>query len=492
MNEWLALGIGVLLLYALSILIPLALIIFLAVILIRAAAFKPKPQPKADPTPVDFDKNAAVESLRELVKCKTVSYMDPALEDDAEFEKLISKLPALYPRVFETCEFTRLPNRGLLFRWKGKTEGAPAVLMAHYDVVPVDESGWDKPAFDGVIEDGCLWGRGTLDTKGTVNGVLFSANTLISQGFTPDHDIYFAFSGGEEVNGMGAVHIVDYFEKNGIQLAFVLDEGGAVVENVFPGVKAPCGLIGIAEKGMMNVRYTAKSKGGHASAPKPNAPVDRLSRACTRVVTHPRKIALTPPAALMFDTLGRYSSFVYKIIFSNIGLFLPVLSLITKKSGGELNALLRTTVAFTQMQGSSAPNVIPPEASLVSNIRLNPADNMDAMLAYLNKTVDDDSIEITVLGGMNPSRISTTDCEGWDLVSSAVASTWKGCIVSPYLMVQCSDSRHYGRISDKVYRFSAMDLTSEERATIHGHNERVRLEAIERTVEFYIRLMKSC
>ncbi|MBO5511899.1 MAG: M20/M25/M40 family metallo-hydrolase [Clostridia bacterium] len=492
MNEWHALGIGVLLLYALSILIPLALIIFLAVILIRAAAFKPKSQPKADTTPVDFDKDAAVESLRELVKCKTVSYMDPTLEDDAEFEKLISKLPALYPRVFEVCEFTRLPDRGLLFRWKGKTEGAPAVMMAHYDVVPVDESGWDKPAFDGVIADGCLWGRGTLDTKGTVNGVLFSANTLISQGFTPDHDIYFAFSGGEEVNGPGAVHIVDYFEKNGIEPAFVLDEGGAVVENVFPGVKAPCGLIGIAEKGMMNVRYTAKSKGGHASAPKPNAPVDRLSRACTRVVTHPRKIARTPPAALMFDTLGRYSSFVYKIIFSNIGLFLPVLSLITKKSGGELNALLRTTVAFTQMQGSAAPNVIPPEASLVSNIRLNPADNMDAMLAYLNKTVDDDSIEITVLGGMNPSRISTTDCEGWDLVSSAVASTWKGCIVSPYLMVQCSDSRHYGRISDKVYRFSAMDLTSEERSTIHGHNERVRLEAIERTVEFYIRLMRSC
>ena len=492
MNEWLALGIVILLLYALSILVAVGLIVFLAVILIRALAFKPKAQPKADLTPVEFDKEAAVDSLRELVKCKTVSYMDPALEDDAEFEKLIAKLPTLYPRVFEVCEFTRLPDRGLLFRWKGKTEGAPAVMMAHYDVVPVDESGWDKPAFDGIIANGCLWGRGTLDTKGTMNGILFSANTLISQGFTPDNDIYFAFSGGEEVNGMGAVRIVDYFEKKGIEPAFVLDEGGAVVENVFPGVKAPCGLIGIAEKGMMNVRYTAKSKGGHASAPKPNAPVDRLSRACTRVVTHPRKIALTPPAALMFDTLGRYSTFVYKIIFSNIRLFLPVLSLITKKSGGELNALLRTTVAFTQMQGSAAPNVIPPEASMVSNIRLNPADNMDAMLAYLGKTVDDESIGIEVMGGMNPSRISTTDCEGWDLVASAVASTWKGCIVSPYLMVQCSDSRHYGRISDKVFRFSAMDLTSEERATIHGHNERVRLEAIERTVEFYIRLMKSC
>jgi carboxypeptidase PM20D1 len=166
--------------------------------------------------------------------------------------------------------------------------------------------------------------------------------------------------------------------------------------------------------------------------------------------------------------------------------------MICKKSGGELNALMRTTVAFTQMSGSSAANVIPPEATMVSNIRLNPLDNIDSALEYLKKTIDDESVTLSVISGMNPSRISRTDCEGWDKVASSVASTWKGCIVSPYLMVQCSDSRHYGRISDKVYRFSAMDLTSEERATIHGNNERIRLEAINKTVEFYIRLMKKC
>ena len=473
-------------------LIPAALVVFLAVILIRGAAFKPQAQPPVDQTPVEFDRAAAVEALATLVRCRTISYTDSALEDDAEFEKLISALPALYPRVFATCEFTRLPDRGLLFRWKGRTEAAPAVLMAHYDVVPVNEEGWEKPPFEGIIEDGCLWGRGTLDTKGTFNGILFSANHLIAEGFAPERDVYFAFSGGEEVNGNGAVHIVDYFEKNGIEPAFVLDEGGAVVENVFPGVKAPCGLIGIAEKGMMNVRYTARSKGGHASAPKPGAPVDRLSSACRRVVERPFKARLTPPAARMFDTLGRHSSFAYKVIFANIRLFLPVLDGICKKGGGELNALMRTTVAFTQMEGSSAPNVIPPEASLVSNIRLNPADDMDSALAYLKKTVDDDGVEITLINGMNPSRISTTDGEGWQTVASAVASTWKGCIVSPYLMVQCSDSRHYGRISDRVYRFSAMDLTADERASIHGHNERVRLDAVARTVEFYIRLLQKC
>ena len=157
-----------------------------------------------------------------------------------------------------------------------------------------------------------------------------------------------------------------------------------------------------------------------------------------------------------------------------------------------MNALVRTTSAFTQMQGSSARNVIPPEATMVANMRLNPADSVASATEYLKKTVADENVEITVLESFEPSRISRIDCEAWDKVSAAVAETWKGCIVAPYLMVQCSDSRHYGRISDKVYRFSAMDLTSEERATIHGNNERIRLETACRAVEFYIRLMEQC
>ena len=161
-------------------------------------------------------------------------------------------------------------------------------------------------------------------------------------------------------------------------------------------------------------------------------------------------------------------------------------------SGGEMNALVRTTVAFTQMEGSSARNVIPPEAKMVSNMRLNPHDSVASALDYLKKTVNNEAVEITVLESFEPSPISETGCPAWDKVTSAVASTWKGCIVSPYLMVQCSDSRHYGRISNHVYRFSAMDMTAEERATIHGNNERIRTESVAKAVEFYIRLMKQC
>ncbi len=473
-------------------LIPIAIALFLVVILARALAFRPKAGPKILEGEEIFDKDRAAENLRQLVRCKTVSYRDPSLEDNAEFEKLIALLPQLYPQVFEVCEFLQLPDRALLFRWPGKASGDPAVLMAHYDVVPVNEEMWDVPPFEAVLKEGRIWGRGTLDTKVTFNGVLFSADHLIAEGFVPEQDIYFAFSGGEEVNGQGAVRIVDYFAEKGITPSMVVDEGGAVVENVFPGVKAPCGLIGIAEKGMMDVRYCVKSGGGHASAPKPKTPVDTLARACVKMVDHPFKAHLTAPVAQMFDTLGRHSSFLYKVIFANIKVFLPVLDLICKASGGELNALMRTTTAFTQMSGSSASNVIPPEASLVCNMRLNPEDRMDSALAYIQKTVDDDKVEITLLHGMEPSRISTTDCDGWNKVASAVATTWGGCIVSPYLMVQCSDSRHYGRLSDKVFRFSAMDLTAQERSTIHGNNESIRLETLHRSVEFYIRLMRQC
>ena len=465
---------------------------FISVILIRTLNFKPKKQPKISNEAINFDGDKAIENLRELVRCKTVSYRDSSLENDEEFNRLIDKLPILYPNVFKQCEFKQLPDRGLLFKWEGKNKNQPSVFMAHYDVVPVDAAGWEKPPFDAILEDGVIWGRGTLDTKVTFNAVLYSAECLIEQGFKPESDIYFAFSGGEEVNGNGAVNIVNYLEQMGVEPTMVIDEGGAVVEGVFPGVSLPCGLIGIAEKGMLDVEYKCKSQGGHASAPKPHTPVGKLSKACCKIEDNPFKSHLTQPVAQMFDTLGRHSNFVYRMIFANLWLFGGILDIICKKSGGELNALMRTTVAFTQMSGSKASNVIPPEATMTSNIRLNPMDTIDSAVEHLKKIVNDSDIEINIIQGMNPSRISRTDCQGFERIASAVASTWKDTIVSPYLMVQCSDSRHYGKISDKVYRFSAMDLTSDERATIHGHNERIRVETVKKAVEFYIRLMKQC
>ena len=477
---------------AFSLLAVAAVVLLLvAVIVVRTLSFRPKVSEKREFDDVTVDVPHATDCLAQLVRCRTVSSRDPAMEDDAEFEKLISLLPQLYPNVAAKCEFMRFPDRAIVYVWRGKSSSAPAVLMAHYDVVPVDEEGWEKPPFDAVLENGVLWGRGTLDTKVTMNAALFAANQLIGEGFVPAEDVYFAFSGGEEVNGKGASRVVDYFEENGITPGIVVDEGGGVVENVFPGVKAPCGMVGIAEKGMLNLEYRVASGGGHASAPKPHTPVGELSAACCRMEENPFPAHLTKPVAEMFDTLGRHSTFLYRMIFANLWCFRGLLDHICRKNGGEMNALMRTTVAFTQMQGSKAPNVIPPNATMVCNMRLNPEDTMESAMAYVKKTVANDKITLTALDGMDPSRISRTDCDAWGKVVSAVEGTWRGTLVTPYLMVQCSDCRHWGRISDRVYRFSAMDLTSEERATIHGNNERIRTEAVGRAVEFYIRLIRQ-
>ena len=466
------------------------LLVMVLVILVRTFRFTPIAAGTRSFEEIEQDREASVNNLAALVRCRTVSYEDAGLEDDAEFEKLIDLLPTLYPGVFKTCTLMRFPGRALLFRWNGRREGEAAVLMAHYDVVPVEEENWSRPPFDALIEDGVMWGRGTLDTKITFNGILTGAENLIRRGFQPEHDVYFAFSGGEEINGPGAENIVRYFQEQGIALRLVLDEGGAVVEDVFPGVKGPCALIGIAEKGLLNLEYAVSGAGGHASAPAPHTPVGRLSRACARVEGHPFPMHITEPVREMFDTLGRHSGFLYRMIFANLWAFGWVLDLLTRKTGGELNALLRTTVAFTQMRGSQAPNVIPPTASMVSNLRLNPSDSIASVTGRIRRVIGDDEVKITALTGMEPSPVSRTDCEGWQIVADACAGTWKGCIVSPYLMVQCSDSRHYGRISDRVYRFSAMDMTAEERRTLHGNNERVRLEVVCRAVEFFMRVMK--
>lgn len=465
---------------------------FVAVLLVRTIRFVPKPEAPAAETPAEVDGDKAVADLAAMIRCKTVSYFDEDLIDEAEFEKFRVLLRELYPKVHETCTLERIGRSGLLYTLKGKSSEKPAVFMAHYDVVPVNEELWEKPAFEGIIEDGVLWGRGTLDTKSTLCGVLEAAETLLCEGFEPNNDMYFAFAGDEEVAGDSQPQIVEVLRSRGIVPAMVVDEGGAVVENVFPGVTQPCALIGIGEKGMMNMQLTYAGGGGHASAPKPHTPVGVLAQAVVRMEAHPYPSRLTKPVAEMFDTLGRRSTFLYRMIFANLWCFRPVLDALCKKSGGELNAMMRTTCAFTQMQGSSATNVIPPKATVGANLRLIGGDTTKTVLEYAKKVIDNPEIQLEQVFGMNPSKFSETEGYGWETLKKAIAETWPEAVVSPYLMVACSDSRHYCAISDYVYRFSAMALSSEERSWIHGNNERIPLDKIVKTVQFYVRLLRAC
>ena len=474
--------------------ILLALVLlFLAVLLIRTALFRPRDEkaPEPEQTGIDYDKAAA--HLARMVRVKTVSSREKASVDEAEFERFRALLCELYPLVTQTCPRERIGPSGILYHWKGKSAEAPTALMAHYDVVPPgDLSAWQRDPFCGETdENGVLWGRGTLDTKGTLCGILEAVESLLAEGFVPEHDVYLSFSGDEEIMGESAPAIVEELRRRGVNPAFVLDEGGAVVEGAFPGVKPKTAVIGTCEKGQMDVELSMKSKGGHTSAPPPKTPVAALSRAVTQLEKHPFPAALTPAAAEMFDTLGRHSTFAMRLIFANLWCFLPLLKLICTKSGGEMNALMRTTCCFTMMEGSRAANAIPTEAHMTANLRLSPRDTMETAEAYLRRTIGDADVSLRRIQGTDPSPISPTGTPEWERLRAAVRETWPEAIVSPYMMVACSDSRHFCQISDNVFRFSAMELSKEERGCIHGLNERVPVEKIGRAAEFFVRVLKK-
>ena len=455
---------------------------------LRAWRFRPRSLPQTAGEDIPMDDEAAVEHLRAMIRCRTVS--EPTQRDEGEFEKFRTLLPRCYPRVFETCQVERVDTTGVLLRWKGQTGEAPAVFLSHYDVVPADETAWDKPPFEGILEDGVLWGRGALDMKNQLCGVLEAMEYLMAQGFKPKRDIYLALSGEEEMMGPTARSIRDLFRERGITPAFVLDEGGDIMEGFVPGVSAPCAMVGVGEKGVANLEFVARSKGGHASVPSRDNPLPRLCRAMTKIEKKPFPQRGGQALDRMVDTMGRYCGFSTRLLLANRDLLRPLYFRWLRKQGGMLEAASRTTFALTKAQGSQAGNVIPNQATMFANLRLLWGDSTESVIRRLRRIMKDDGIEILAHTGSEPQPDSELTF-GWDLLQNAIHATWPQAIVTPYLMVAGTDSRHWREICPNVYRFSAKQVTGAEKATVHGNNERIRVENTHNAARFFVRLMRS-
>jgi len=291
-------------------LIPAAIVLFLIIICVRAAMFKPKAVASTGKSSAeDGDKSKikdigdnemerAIGHLQEMIKIKTLWNWDNDPEGKP-FAQFRAMLPKLYPLIHKNCTYEQIGRSGMLFHWNGKSSENPTVYMSHYDVVPADEELWQKPPYSAIRENGEIWGRGTLDTKATLCAVLETAETLLEQGFVPENDIYFSFGGDEETEATDTRDIVEHLKAKGIKPALVLDEGGAVVEDIFPGVKARTALIGTAEKGMANICFSVSGMGGHASAPPVQTPVGMLARAVTAVEENPLEAHLCEPVLKM-------------------------------------------------------------------------------------------------------------------------------------------------------------------------------------------------
>ncbi|WP_175384426.1 M20 family peptidase [Bacillus sp. FJAT-27225] len=475
----------------------LILVSFLAVFFIvtgiRTMLVQSK-QPAAKPTAETIDENSAVNHLSEAITFKTISYQDRSKFNFSEFKKFIVFLQKSYPLVHEQLELERVNEYALVYKWKGSDPSQkPIGLTSHYDVVPVlngTEGDWEHDPFSGTVADDKIWGRGTLDDKIGVIGILEAAEHLLGQNFKPTRDLYFMFGHDEEIGGdEGASEIASIMKERGIIFEFVLDEGGAIVENMVPGVNQPVGVVGISEKGSATAELTIEGSGGHSSQPKDRTNIGRIASAISKLEETQFKGDLRGPGEDLFEFVAPEMSFGMKYVFANKFIFEPIIEKILLGQPATA-ALIRTTIAPTIFQAGEQYNALPEKATAIINHRLMPGDTLEDVKNFIEETIDDPDINVTVTGN-EASSVSSVDSWQFRTIQQAARNVYTDAIIAPYLMFAGSDARHYDTVSDDTYRFLPVQITGEDLNRMHGTNEHVSIENYLNAIMFYIEVMKE-
>ena len=425
----------------------------------------------------------AAARLAELIACRTVSA--PGERDESQFAAFRETFERLYPRLHAELELTPFDGGSLLFRWPGRTTDRPLVLMAHYDVVPAPAEQWDRDPFDGAIEGGFVHGRGALDDKGPLVCIAEAVETLLGEGFEPARDVYLVFGADEEVFGRGASDIVDHLEARGVRPWLVSDEGGAVVDDGLPGVTDLTAMVAIVEKGTVDVGLVARGGGGHASTPARNGATARPARAILRIERNPATPHLSDPVLQMLDALSDLVPRPVGAVLQHAGRANRPVAELLARLGKETAAMVRTTMAVTQLSGSPARNVLATEARANVNVRLAVGDTRDRLVARLERLLRGLDVEIERVDGEDPPPVSRTDNDAWRALGEAIAALDPRIHVVPYVQTGGTDSRHFTRICDSVYRFAPLHMTRAQRDSIHAPNEKVAIDTLERGSAFH-------
>ena len=467
--------------------LPGALLLLLAVSLIRALRVSPK-KSEYEPAPDPGRAEKYAEKLSAMVRQETVSF--PGKEQREKFLAFHRVLEELFPLVHAKLEKTEIDGN-LLFFWKGKSSGKPLVLMSHQDVVPA-EGEWIHPPFSGDIADGKVWGRGSSDTKCSVMAFFQAAEELLAEGFVPENDVWLSSSCTEEWAGDGCPKLVAELKKRGVRPWLVCDEGGGIIREPIAGIPGNFAMIGVFEKGKADVRFTARSDGGHASTPRPHSPIARLADFVHETETRSvfrRKIP--KEVASMFETLAPYASFPLRWVFSNLWLFRPALLLALPLISPQAGAMIRTTIAFTMQSGSDAFNVMPQEASVGANMRFIPHQGMEESLAVIRKLAEKHGLETEVLQASDYTPPTDISGEAFQLIRKTVAETFPGCPSCPYVMTGATDARFYQEICDNVIRFAPVIYGPEQMKGMHGLNENIEISCLPGAVDFYRNLIQA-
>lgn len=475
------------------VLLLVVVIVFLLVTTLRLTSHQLTNVPSAPPISVS---DSVIQRFAGAIRIPTVSYTDYALTDTTQFDKFLTYIRASYPLIHQRLNPQTFNQYGLLYEWKGRNPALkPVLLMAHYDVVPViqgTQGMWKRPPFAGIIEDGYLYGRGTLDDKMSVMGLLESVDYLLRTGFQPERTLFLAFGQDEETSGFrGAQTIAAALKKRAVSLEYILDEGGVIKPEGVSGANKPVALIGISEKGYLSLELTAIGKGGHSSMPPPQTSIGMVAEAVSKLEHNPFPARLNGGVDQLLDYLASEVSFGQRVAFANQWLFGPFIkqALAKTKSG---NATLRTTTAPTIFRAGAKDNVLPIDAVATINFRLLPGDTVDGVVARVKEIIDNDSITVSILGkGNNPVPLSSTETPAFLTIHKTIRSVFPNVLVAPYVMLGATDSKYYSALTASIYRFAPIPLTDEASAGVHGTNERISIKDYRNMIWFYVTLIRN-
>ncbi|KAF0225533.1 MAG: hypothetical protein FD133_647 [Erysipelotrichaceae bacterium] len=433
-----------------------------------------------------------LEHLQKAIQCETVSYGDRSRINFKEFDKFIAFLKESYPLLHKKATLEMVEKYALVYKLKGTSNLDPIALMGHYDVVPVKVEGWKVPPFGAEIHDGYIYGRGTLDMKGHVIAVCEAVEACLSEGIGFERDVYLLFGHNEETGSemidSGARLTRNLLKQRGIHFNLVLDEGGAYINGKAMGVDSTIALIGVGEKGYLDVELSATQSGGHASTPPHTSALYDVAQAAMKMESHKFSADFNPATEAMFKALIPYMKQPMKFLFKNRQLFKPILLLALVKSP-ETAATVRTTSVMTMASGSSAPNVLAQVAKININCRIIPGDSIEKTVRRIETRVGP-KIKVTPKNGNQPTEICRSDIPQFEIVSKALTSVYPELrVVAPYLMVAATDSRVYHGMADAVYRVPPFSSMKDDRSTIHADNERLSIESYHKGIEFFKKVL---
>lgn len=470
------------------------LLLLFVILLIKALTYLAPEVPVVEKVDVVIDEGA-IKRFQAAIRIPTISYPDRA--DTATMLAFHQYLEKQFPLVHERLEVIKISELSLVYKWKGSApKQDPALFLAHMDVVPIDEgtaANWDFDPFTGEISDGYILGRGTLDDKGSVLGILEAAEGLLRAGHEPSESVYFAFGHDEEIGGKdGAVRIAEQFEKEEKEFNFIIDEGLVVITDGLSGIEKPIGLVGLAEKGAMSMTLSVElDNGGHAMMPPKETAITILSEALVKLKDNPPGVQFNESVQEMFSYIGPEMKWPERLIFANQWLFRPLITRTLSKSNAA-NALIKTTLAPTVIDGGIMDNVLPSSAKAILNVRIVPGETVESVLDYVRKVIDDPRVRVdseAVNRPRDPTFVSPTAHAGFAGIQKSIYEVFGDVIVAPSLVIGGTDSRHYGAVSKAIYRFMPVMISNEDLKGIHGVNEKVSIENYERMVAFYTRLM---